>query len=1149
MPEGLFRALFERSRDLVFLADLAGNFLDANPAALDLLGYRADEISSHSFGSLLSEDQLPSALQQLRELTTAGHLERLVEYQVRCRDGRSLVLELQPSLVRHEGRPDVVLGIGRDLTARKRAEAAGAEAQRFVQGTLDSLAAHICVLDERGAIIATNAAWDRFAEANGVQVAWPGVSYLAVCDAATGPEQPDAAAFAAGLRAVIDERQQEYSLEYPCHAPTEERWFLGRVTRFAGPAPVRVVVAHEDITELVRIERALREAHARLQTILDQSPAMIFAFDLAGRLILSNHKLEELAGRPAAELLGKRYTDLMPPAIAAERTAQDLEIIRTGQPHTIGHVEDLPQGPRTFITTKFPIHDAGGAIAAICGISTDVTELQGAQARLAEREREVRELLERMPIGLVAHGPDSSVRYANPVAVALLGLSQDAMEARKADDPGWRFVRTDGTRMPPEEYPVSRALASGGHVERLELGICRPALADPVWVQCDAHPHRDQDGQLVQIVVTFFDISERKRSAELLQQRDALHASVLSAMREGLVVRDVDDKVLLANQHAADMLGLPLDQLIGTRAVDPRWRAQHEDGTLLPTDELPSIVTSRTGRPVDNFIMSVDVGDPQRRLLSINSREVLDSADRRTSVVTTFHDITEQRRAAQALTELATVVEQASDTILITDLRGAIVYANPAFERSTGYTRAEALGQNPRLLKSGQQDAAFYRAMWAVLKRGEVWSGSLVNRRKDGTLYEEEATISPVRDPRGTVINYAAVKRDVTRERQLERQFLQAQKLESIGQLAGGVAHDFNNILAVIIMESELAALDDQAPAPLQESMREILAAAQRGAKITRQLLLFSRKEVMQPTRIDLNEILLNVAKMLQRLLREDVHLELHLHSGPLITRADAGMLEQVMMNLVVNARDAMPQGGRIVVETGARKVDAGELQDSPEVAAGRYVWLSVNDTGVGIAPEIIPRIFEPFFTTKEVGHGTGLGLASVFGIVKQHHGWLEVESVVGRGTKMSAFLPVHEAYAAEPVEAAPRPSARGGTETVLVVEDDAALRRLMRRALEAGGYRVLDAADGVAARAVWHAHQAQIALVITDLAMPGGVGGRELAAGLQRDQPGLKVIFTSGYSERIAGVELLLDAGQAFVQKPFATDQLLALARTLLDP
>lgn len=401
----------------------------------------------------------------------------------------------------------------------------------------------------------------------------------------------------------------------------------------------------------------------------------------------------------------------------------------------------------------------------------------------------------------------------------------------------------------------------------------------------------------------------------------------------------------------------------------------------------------------------------------------------------------------------------------------------------------------------------------------------------------------------GSAVQNALDQRRLREERRkLEEQFRQSQKMEAIGQLSGGVAHDFNNLLTVIQMHSSLMQLNHHLPVEIRESARQIGQASERAANLTRQLLTFSRRQNLQLNDLSLNEVVTNIAKMLQRILGEDIHMELRYSPRPLCIHADAGMMDQILLNLVVNSRDAMPAGGKLVIETSQVEIDRTRAALTPEAREGSFACLSVGDTGCGIPEEILPRIFEPFFTTKEEGKGTGLGLATIYGIVQQHHGWIEVESKKGRGTTFRIYLPcVRISVQKKATQAVPGGSPHG-SETILVVEDDATLRLLVSEVLTNLGYRVLEASSGQQALEMWEQSREKIHLLLTDLVMPNGMSGVELARKLLENHPELKIVYTSGYSREIAGKNLHLHEGVNFIAKPYYPNKLAQTVRAGLD-
>ncbi|MGA2870103.1 MAG: response regulator [Verrucomicrobiota bacterium] len=407
---------------------------------------------------------------------------------------------------------------------------------------------------------------------------------------------------------------------------------------------------------------------------------------------------------------------------------------------------------------------------------------------------------------------------------------------------------------------------------------------------------------------------------------------------------------------------------------------------------------------------------------------------------------------------------------------------------------------------------------------------------------------APVRDKAGKYYGRIWTFRDITERRQLEAQFRQSQKMEGIGQLAGGVAHDFNNILAIIQLQSELLKSRGGLSPEQMAFADQIGTTVQRAAALTRQLLLFSRREVFQPRDLDLSESITSTAKMLNRIVGENVQMQLKLAAQPMFINADAGMMDQVLLNLTVNARDAMPNGGHLIIQTAGMEFDEFVVSQMTLARPGSFVCLSVSDSGCGIPPEILPKIFEPFFTTKDVGKGTGLGLATVFGIVQQHQGWINVYSEVNHGTTFRIYLPRLAKNAISKISQPALAEMRGGQETILLVEDDPSLRLSVRTALTQLGYRILEAPTGVKALEVWNQNRDQIGLLLTDLVMPDGMNGKDLAQRLRQENPKLRAIYMSGYSAEVAGKDFPLEEGVNFLTKPFQIAKLAQAIRAKLD-
>ncbi|HET8644508.1 MAG TPA: PAS domain S-box protein, partial [Vicinamibacteria bacterium] len=520
-------------------------------------------------------------------------------------------------------------------------------------------------------------------------------------------------------------------------------------------------------------------------------------------------------------------------------------------------------------------------------------------------------------------------------------------------------------------------------------------------------------------------------------------------------------------------------------------------------------------------------------------------------VIGSWSDVTARKEAELATQEAAEqyrlLFESNPQPMCVIDEQSlALLAVNDAAVRHYGYSREEFLAMTAADLRPPEDVGAFLAAIRA---QGSRFYKSTENtwrhRRKDGTLIEVEAGASRITFEGRPA--WLTVYTDVTEKKSLEAQLVQAQRIESLGRLAGGVAHDFNNLLGIISGYGDLLRQRVSGDARLSTYARDILDAAERAAGLTRQLLAFSRKQVLQPRPLDLNTVVADVEKMLRRLIGEDVQLLTIFQEDLVPVRADPGQVEQVLMNLAVNARDAMPRGGRLTIETAEYEIDEAYARLHPELSVGRYVMLAVSDTGEGMTPEVRARIFEPFFTTKEVGKGTGLGLATVHGIVRQSGGHVWVYSEVGQGTTFKILLPRADQEAPAEVGEAPRPALPGGTETVLVVEDEAGLRGLIGECLQGAGYTVLEAPDGLSALEVSDRHPGAIDLLLTDTVMPG-MTGRELAETLLVRRPGVAVLFTSGYTDDTVVLRGVLAEEMDFLQKPFTLEALARTVREVLD-
>jgi PAS domain S-box-containing protein len=1401
-----------------------------------------------------------------------------------------------------------------EITNRKKAEESALESKAKLEAALASMTDAVFISDVEGNFIDFNEAFATFHKfRNKEECARKLAEYPLFLDVymANGELAPfEQWAVSRALRGETA-TDAEYTLR---RKDTGETW-IGSYSfaPICGPKGQLVgsVVVGRDITEKKRAEEALRRSEERLRLAQEAAQAGTWEWDLRTNKNFWSDELWALYGlgphscEPSYDgWLASVHPDDRADAEQAVKEAASNSAELNAEWRT-----NNGTGQRWLMSRGRPLRDATGKVSSYIGIVVDITDLKRAEQLIRESEKNHRLLIENLNSGVVVHAPDTSVLLANLVASRLLGLTPDEMTGKKASDPAWRFVREDGSPLPPEEYPVNRVLSSLGPLSNIVVGITTPGASGPIWALANAYPAFNEKNELEQIVVTFVDITdrkhaedeltrskeelrltleattngiwkhnlktnegefspkyytmlgyepnefpatreswvdlihpedrpkalqtanqylekkldlyenefrlrtksgdyrwirslarpaetdsqgklvrligsheditarklieekleaekakfkaildhmndgvyivndqyeiqyinpvieaqfgpvngkkcyeyfhdrietcpwcknaeiwagksvqwewlstkagktyelfdtpiknedgsiskleifhditERKKAVEALRQSEMEKSLILESAAEMFIYYDLDLRVRWANKASADSVGQKPEALIGRHCYEI-WQ-----GRQTPCEDCPVILARNTGLPQQaeqvtpdgriwairgypvkddgggtvgliEFIqditeqknaeralqeseqryramfniasVGIDLVDDEGRFLEANSalcqilgytqeelrqltildvthpedvnrsREmheamvrgemdgyrlekryvrkdgaivwsdtaastIRDADARYGATVGVIRDITQSKKSKEVRIRLAAAVEQAGETIVITDIDGTILYANPAFERTTGYTPEEALGKSPRILKSGRQDEVFYKDLWDTILGGKVWTGRFINKKKDGSLYEEDASISPVKADSGEIVNYVAVKRDVTGEVSLQKQLLQAQKMEAIGTLAGGVAHDFNNILQVALGYSELMLGDEEFPRNYREDLRKIQESAHRGADLVQRLLTFSRKTEIKLQPLNLNTRITELRKMLERTLPKMVDIQLVLDVKLAKINADKTQIDQVLMNLAVNARDAMPEGGKLVIETANVSLDEEYAVTHLDAYPGSYVRLTITDTGSGIDTEIREHIFEPFYTTKGVGVGTGLGLAMVHGIVKHHGGHIRCYSEPGEGTSFAIYFPalILEDQEGETIE---RPMPQGGSETILLVDDEEFIRDLGSRILRRAGYKVITASNGKQALEVYQVRGDEISLIVLDLIMPE-MGGKQCLGEILRVDPSAKAVIASGFSANGRTKDALAAGAKGFVNKPYDIRQLLEVIREVLD-
>lgn len=1143
--ETRYRRLFETAKDGILILDVGtGMVVDVNPFLIELLGYNREAILSKKVWELGFIKDVIANEANFAELRDKEYI-RYEDLALEASDGHRVEVEFISNVYQVNSHKVIQCNI-RDITVRKRAEAAFAT---FFEQPLGLNL--VCSLE--GRIERANQAWELVLGYQPEKLVGTNIlDYILPEDRAITITELDSLA----QGATTFHFQNRYR---------HKQGGFRLLSWSAIASSDKVYGMAIDITEMEEAKRHLRLQEAMLKNV-SEGMSLTRAADAV--ILLANPQFENLFGYDPGELAGRHVTTLN---ASGEKTSANVaeEIITSLEVHGkwSGELENVRKDGTRFwshadvvvfhdslhgkvwVTSQHDITERRKAEQELrfqAALDKGLLDLPSAAERLDESAflQHGQEFAEDLTGSLISFVhfvlPDQETielvtwsrrtlehychaAYDSHYPVKSAGIWADALRERKPvvfnDYPS--YAHKHG--LPEGHSPLQRLIS----VPVLESG----KVVMITGVGNKGSNYTERDIQAVQLISeSLWRIVQRRRSQAQMQK----FSLAIEQNPASIVITDLEGRIEYVNSRLTELTGYTFKECQGQT---PR---------IFKSDQTPATVHQELWRTIrqggtwrGELVNRKKNGELHTELVVVTP--VRDSEDRMSHFVAVKEDVTWRKQSEAQLQIQGAALAAAANVIVITDKNGTIEWVNDSFCRATGYTREEAIGQNPRVLKSGHHPREFYESMWKTILSGEVWHGEIHNLRKDGTPFEEDVTITPVRGAGGSIEHYVAIKQDITERKALERRYLRAQRMESVGMLAGGIAHDLNNVLSPISMGLEVLR-ESNIPDDCRRMLDSMLNSVQRGASIVKQVLTFARGTDGEKSCVQLRHLIRDIRQMCEETFPRNIRMQSDVVADLWMVMADPTQIHQVLLNLSVNARDAMPDGGLLTFS--AQNVNLTQMlaQEIQEAKPGRYVLLKVGDTGLGMPPEVQNHLFEPFFTTKPQGQGTGLGLATVLGIVRSHGGFIDLHSEVGKGTEFKIYLPADPAgVAAEKPAADALPLGHG--EIILLVDDEPGILSVAKIMLEKCGYKTLAAKDGAEAVGLYALRKNEIALVLTDIMMPM-MDGVALVHALRKINPQVRVITMSGLSnqpgqpDRIAGLQS--QGVRRHLSKPFTQQALL---------